>query len=367
MKDNKEMFLFTNLHSYKPNKLVERKTDNGYINYGTDNKYPDYIYDIYENCATLQSIINGSAEYTIGDGVIFKGLPESLNRKNSEGDTLEDIIMKITYDLWIFNGFGLQVQYNTFGQLVEIIYLDFRNIRTNEEGSRVYYNNNWNGLNTNDYESFPRFDINANKDKEPSQIFYYKGSRTRGTYPTPDYSAALISAETQIEIQKFHYSSIINNFMVNGVLNFNNATNIDSDIKDKIEKEINNKFAGAENAAKLLISWNEDKDKAVTFERLVDDNFDKKYEALAESTRDNLFISLRAIPVIFGLSVQTGFNTQEFKDAFALYNKTAIRPKQKILETQLKPLFGDIEFKKYNIEFEDEQDNININRQTEEQ
>ena len=355
MKDNKSKISLMKTAVYKPTILTETKSKDGYVSYGDDNNYPEYIYNIYRNCATLQSIINGSAEYTFGDGIIFKDLPETLNITNSEGETLQEVIQKLIYDLWIFNGFGFQVQYDAFHNPVEIIYLDFRYIRTNEDGSRVFYNDKWDRFNQNDYISLPCYSESELPVEETSQIFYFKGAKTRGVYPEPDYNAALISAETQIEIQKFHYSSIINNFMVNGVLNFNNASNVPEEVKDKIEKEINNKFSGAENAAKLLIAWNEDKDKAVTFERLIDDNFDKKYEALANSTRENLFISMRAIPVIFGLSVNTGFNTQEFKDAFALYNKTAIRPKQNIVERQLKPLLGEIEFKKYNIEFEDEQ------------
>ena len=352
-KENIKLSLFKTAE-YKPTILTESKSNDGYVNYGDDNRYPEYIYDIYDSCATLQTIINGSADYTFGDGIEFTNLPETLKYVNSEGEDLEDVIQRLVYDLWIFNGFGFQVQYDAFHNPVEILYLDFRYIRTNEDGSRVYYNDKWSRYKQSDIISLPCYDEHKGLLEETSQIFYYKGARTRGVYPKPDYNAALVSAETQIEIQKFHYNSIINNFMVNGILNFNNASNLTTDIKEKIERSIKDKFSGAENAANLFISWNDDKDSAVTFERLTDDQFDKKYEALAESTRENLFISMRAIPVIFGLTVNTGFNTQEFKDAFALYNKTAIRPKQRIMERQLKSLLGEIRFKKYNIEFENE-------------
>lgn len=116
--------------------------------------------------------------------------------------------------------------------------------------------------------------------------------------------------------------------MVNGILNFNNADNVSQENKEEIERAINDKFSGVRNAGRLMLSWNPDKEHGVEFQRLTDDQFDKKYEALAESTRENLFISMRAIPVLFGLSIQTGFNTQEYEEAFRLYNRTAIRPKQ---------------------------------------
>lgn len=357
MKDNKITVRMAETVKYKPTKLKESKSNDGYVKYGSDNKYPEYIYEVYSDCATLQAIINGSADYTFGEGVLFKEVPETLMDINSEGDSLEDIILKCIYDLWIFGGFSLQVQYDVFHNITELIYLDFRYVRTSADGEVCYYNDKWTGLTTLDYVELPCFNPDKEKYKdETSQIYYFKGSRTRGVYPEPDYRAALVSAETQIEIQKFHYNSIINNFMVNGILNFNNASNVSDEVKEKVEASINDKFSGSENAAKLMISWNEDKDKAATFDRLSDDQFDKKYEALAESTRDNLFISMRAMPVIFGLTVQTGFNTQEFKDAFALYNKTAIRPKQQIMERAFNELLGNIEFKPFNIDFSDEEE-----------
>lgn len=356
MKDNKINFCMAETVKYNPVKLNESKSNDGYVKYGSDNKYPEYVYNIYNDCATLQAIINGSADYTFGEGIIFKDIPKTLMETNSEGDKLDDILLKCIYDLWIFGGFALQVQYDIFHNITELIYLDFRYVRTNEDGSTCYYNDKWSGLNSKDYISLPSFNPDKEECREEvSQIYYFKGSKTRGVYPEPDYRAAIVSAETQIEIQKFHYNSIINNFMVNGILNFNNAANVSDEVKDKIEKAINDKFSGSKNAARLMISWNEDKDKAATFDRLSDDQFDKKYEALAESTRDNLFISMRAMPVIFGLTVQTGFNTQEFKDAFALYNKTAIKPKQQIMERVFSDIIGEIEFKPFKIEFSDEE------------
>jgi len=46
-------------------------TGKGYVYWGDDNKYPSYIYDLYTRSALLQSILNGCADYTIGDGVTF--------------------------------------------------------------------------------------------------------------------------------------------------------------------------------------------------------------------------------------------------------------------------------------------------------
>ena len=121
---------------------------------------------------------------------------------------------------------------------------------------------------------YPSFDSNS-----PTSIFYYKGEKTRGVYPIPTYNSAIMSIETQIEIKKFHKTSIKNNFTSNLLINFNNGIPTDEE-KKILERKIEDKFTGSENAGKFLISWNEDKDKQTEILRLESDNFDEKYQAL---------------------------------------------------------------------------------------
>lgn len=330
------------LPSYAPQEVKQELfKGKSWYTYGEDNKYPQYVYNTYSNCATLQSIINGSAEYTFGDGIKINGqLPMSFKDENVDGDTLEDVIQKLILDLWIFGGFAVQVQYNQLGGITELIYVDFRYVRTDKKANNIFYYDKWgeHGQGTKAIY-FPCFDPEKGKE-DGSQIFYYKGKGTRGVYPLPEYEASLISAETQIEINEFHYNSIINNFMVNGILSFNNAGNVEDDIKDRTEEDINNKFSGTKNAARLMVVWNEGKEKGLEFTRITDDNFDKKFQQLSEDVRQNIFISLRAMPVLFGLPNITGFADQDYESAFRFYNRTAIKPKQKEVTRVLDKILG---------------------------
>lgn len=315
--------------SYDP-VLGEEITIKGqdFIGWGRDNKYPQYLWHMYTNCATLQSIINGSADYTIGNGLIYgDNIPEHLREENEQGDTLEDVISKCTLDLWVYGGFAVKVRYSQFGTIARVEYVDFKCLRTDEDCNTIYYNKQFGSYGSNRADKYTFF---GTGNDVPAEIFYYKGNKTRSTYPVPDYCAALVSAETQIEIQNFHYSTIINNFVANGILNINGAENWDDDTKIRFENGVKNKWTGSHNAANILASFNDNTgNTGITFDRITDDNFDDKYNALSESTRDNIFISLRAIPVLFGLTVQTGFSETEYNEAFKLYNKTAIMPKQK--------------------------------------
>lgn len=127
--------------------------------------------------------------------------------------------------------------------------------------------------------------------------------------------------------------------MGNIIFNFDGYDPTDEEM-EIIERSTVEKFTDPENAGRIVVAFNRDKETGIRIERIPEDSFDEKYKALAESTRENLFIAMRAIPVLFGLTVQTGFNTQEYEEAFMLYNRTAVIPKQNEITTVFNKLFN---------------------------
>ena len=70
----------------------------------------------------------------------------------------------------------------------------------------------------------------------------------------------------------------------------------------------------------------------MTIERLSEDNFDERYNALKESVNKEIFISMRATPALFGCNPENnGFSEEEYAKASELFNKTMISPAQDTL------------------------------------
>ena len=210
------------------------------------------------------------------------------------------------------------------GGVAELYALDFQRIRVNEDLTKVYYSDSWGKWSSKALE----YDIYDGKSRKGTSIFYFKGHITRGVYPIPKYNGALAAIETSTEISKFHLNNILNNFAASAVISFNNGVP-EEEVKKKIEKDIQNKFSGSENAGRFILSFNQSKENATTIERLSSDDFDKKFEALQKSTTKDIFIAWRATPALFGLNPENnGFSKQEFLEAFELYNKTMVSPIQ---------------------------------------
>ena len=156
----------------------------------------------------------------------------------------------------------------------------------------------------------------------------------------PSYISATDAINTEIEIQNYHLNAIHNGFAVNAIVNFNNGIPDDNE-RQEIEEKINQKFAGSNNAGRTLISWNEDKDKATTVERLESDNLDKKFAQLAKDTQEAIFVAHRITSgtLLGRLPTNTGFTKNEYREAFEVFNATVIVPYQKQIISVLNKIY----------------------------
>ena len=327
-----------------------------FIAWGTDNQYPGYLFSLYEDCATLQSIINGTVDFVCGNDISCN-LPIFEKTVNKNGDTINDIIQRISTDYLIFGGFALQVIRNSLGEITELYWIDFTKIRSDKKNEVFFFSEDWcKSYGRVKYIIYPKFNPD---DSNPSSIFYYKGNKTRGTYPTPLYNAAITSCELEKKINQFHLSEINNNFLTSKIINFNSGIP-DDDLKNEIERNLNEKFSGSENAGRILISFNNNKDSETTVADIPQDEFGERYDSLAKRSTSQIFTAFRATPNLFGLPTETtGFNQQEFSEAFKLYNRTAVKPIQKVIVDTFDKIFGvdgSITIEPFNLEYDSEQE-----------
>lgn len=316
--------------------MEEVKNTKGWVNYGKKNDFPAYLWDLYLRSAVLQSVINGTADFVMGDGIkVDESLHIDTSKINSKMESWDDVLKRVISDYLIFDGFALQIIFNKIGQVNELYWLDFRNCRTNEDETVVYYSREWEKSSPKKIE-YPRYD---GTQTTGSCVFYFKGHKTRGVYPIPRYSGALNAIETSTEIARYHLSAIHNNFNGNLIINFNNGEPTE-DVKKDIERKIKNKFSGAENGGKFLVSFNDSKENGVEVVRLQDDNTDKKYDQLRKDTYKEIFVAFRCQPQLFGFVIEGSlFNKEEYKQAYELYYKTVVAPIQNDITSCLDKIY----------------------------
>lgn len=319
------------------------------VEWGTRNAYPDYLLELYNNVPTLRSIINGNIDYIAGDDVSIMPLQtEYTNQEmNGRGDSIREQVKDIAKDFEIYGGFALQVIRNLAGEIAEIYYMDMRYLRTNKDGNVFYYSEKWSKSNREVlvYPAFmPNLDWGRLSDEErnrhASSILFVKNVHTQ-VYPAPLYAASVKACEIERQIDEFHLADIDNHFVSSAIINFNNG-DPGQEMKEEIERELNEKFTGAKNGGRIMVSWNKNKESATDIVEFEVKDFGERYKALSEHSRTQIFTAFRAIPLLFGLTSEanTGFSTEEFEQSFKLYNRTQIQPVQRLICDAYDKIYG---------------------------
>lgn len=329
-----------------PTETVLRGKD--MVEWGDGNAYPDYILELYNNVTTLRTIINGTVDFICGDEIsIYPWNPAlKAGTVNARGDSVRAQVRNIAKDYETYGGFALQVIRDFFGRVSEIYHLDIRFIRMNKEGDVFYYCENWAKPGRKDVVRYPAFraDLDwANLDEEArnrnaSSVLFAKSVDTQ-VYPAPVFAAAVKACEIERGIDEYHLNALDNSFVSSMIVNFNNGIPTDQE-KAEIAADFDDKFSGKENAGRIVFSWNKSKDNATTFEYPKVEDFGDRYKALAEHSRQQIFCAFRAVPNLFGLPTSTGFNTEEYESAYRLYNRTMVRPVQRLIAEAYETILG---------------------------
>ena len=352
-KPSRAGFSFAAIDPYVDNKMilpVERfVSGKDLVEWGSRNSYPDYLLDLYNNVPTLRSIINGNIDFITGDDVSILPLTDNLpnGQMNNRGDNIREQIKDIAKDYEIYGGFALQIIRNLIGMVAEVYYIDMRYLRTNKEGNVFYYCEDWSKSGKKDVIVYPAYMPNLNWDtlddeqrnRNASSILYVKNIHTQ-VYPAPLYAASIKACEIERLIDDFHINSLQNQFVSSAIINFNNGDPGD-EMKKEIEDAINEKFAGAANGGRIMLSFNKNKESATDIVEFEVKDFGERYKALSEHSRQQIFTAFRANPNLFGIPTEgNGFANEQYAESFKLYNRTQIQPVQRLITDTYDKIYG---------------------------
>lgn len=311
-----------------------------FVSWGDNNDYPDYLNSLYENVPTLKSIIDGMVDYICGDDITVQS--EVFSKQvNNNGTSIKELVHDIAEDYARYGGFALNVVRNRAGNIAGLYYLDFSRCRSDKERTTIYYAEDWGkSYGRVKYCEYPSF---TNDPTANSSIYYFANTH-RSTYPSPLYAAAVIPCEVEKKINEFGINLLSNGLNSNFIINFNNGQPNDEQ-REEIELDIYEKFTGTENSGRPIIAWNNDKDHAVNIEKIDNDAWADKYTNLQKTSRSQIYNAFRCNPILFGIDQEnTGFNSQEFAEAFKLFNKTVIVPIQNKIINVFDKIFETTDF-----------------------
>lgn len=315
---------------------AEKMDRGGWVNFGPNNLFPQYLRELAQTGA-----VHGSLCISIGDMIAGKSLEAGVYNQRLEELNTYEVFYGCAHDYKKYGGFYIEVIY-TFDRenVAKLRHIPFEECRLGIQGEEeeicgVWHSNDWAAIKKkrNKPEFIPLFNV-AKKAEEPRQIYYCFNYTSGQFYPRPDYYSAINSIELAKEISVYHINNIVNGLMPSFIVSmFQGAP--DPEQQREMKRDWERELTGAKNAGKFIMTFNERDTPKPDITTFPLSDADKQYQFLSTESTSLIMVAHRVTtPLLFGIrDVATGFgsNKDEMAVGLEIFTNQVIEPAQRKL------------------------------------
>ena len=329
------------LSQYQERSYAESANSKGFVNYGDDNLFPQYLIDLFHSSSTHNALTTTIATMVFGEGFDATTLD---GRLAFDQWNLNDELRKACVDFQIQGGFALEVNWSLDRTTIaNVSHLPFENIRSgfvneDEKVDYYYYSRDWSSK-TEEVEEICTFDPERNID-HPTQILYVKPfSPGSFYYPKPCYTGSIDYIELDKEIGKYHINNIKNGMSPSFSIHFKNGIPPQEE-RNRIRMDIERQMSGASNAGKFIVTYSDDPERKPDFEPFQLSDAHNQYQFLSEEVTAKIMVGHRVTnPQMFGVAVPGKLGGGgELAESAALFEQNVVRPNRRIVEETVQTL-----------------------------
>jgi len=315
---------------------AEKMDRGGWVNFGVNNLFPQYLRELAQTGA-----VHGSLCISIGDMIAGKDLAAGVYQKRIDELNTYEVFYGCAHDYKKYGGFYIEVIYTYDRENVaKLRHIPFEECRLGihgeeEEITGVWHSNDWAAIKRkrNKPEFIPLFNI-AKKGEEPRQIYYCYNYTGAQFYPRPDYYSAINSIELAKEISVYHINNIVNGLMPSFIVSmFQGAP--DPEQQREMKRDWERELTGAKNAGKFIMTFNERDTPKPDITTFPLSDADKQYQFLSTESTSLIMVAHRVTtPLLFGIrDVATGFgsNKDEMAVGLEIFTNQVVEPAQRKL------------------------------------
>lgn len=191
--------------------------------------------------------------------------------------------------------------------------LDTRYIRTNSTRSKFWY----------------RLPATSEEVYTADEVIFVcsTGVSSDMPYPTPLVYPILQSVQTLNSIDDWHVNEITNGFSSQVMISLCNGIPSEEE-RNEIEEGIFSKYAGAENAGRIVLNFCDDLEHSAKVEAVPITDYQARFESLTKYCVNQIYSIFHITPSLLGLveGLSTGFNDVEYRSQLCLFNHFTIKP-----------------------------------------
>jgi hypothetical protein len=344
MNHNESNIVSLKLSEYVAKSDAEKVDRKGWVNYGDQNDFPQYLRDL-----SHESPVHGSLVVAIGDMIAGKGIQSEQYQAELDALNIDTLTYACAKDLKLFGGFFIEVIWSNdrtvISKLNAIPFEECRIAVNQEDESEIgiFHSYDWSNIRKkkNTPEFIPKYNY-LTREQEPRQIYWcftYTGS---DSYPRPDYWSAINYIELDKQISIFHINQISNGLFPSTIINFYNGQ-ATPEQKQQMMLDWENKMSGARNAGKVVMFFNERDQPKTEITPFPVNDADKQYQLMNDTAQQKIITAHRVTtPLLFGIRENTGFgsNKDEMAIGLEIFNKQVVEPYQAMINRSIEELLG---------------------------
>jgi hypothetical protein len=326
-----DLRVLTFAEARQPEFKEKKGVDGGYIKYGENNDYPEYIVDLYNKSSKHSAIIKSKVHYITGNGWSGEPDAQAFIDKANRVESLNDLTRKVSLDVEIFGGAYLEVIWDLAGNIAELWHCDYVKIRTNKDNTQYWYKEDW-----KDNKVKPLV-VAAFNPKQPTgkQILYIKEYRPNiGIYGLPSYFAALNYIESDIEVSKHILGNAQTGFSASKLITLPNGEPNDEE-KRNVDNRLRKTYSGADGKKYMIAFVNDISRKPVVDDLGTSDLTKEDFGRVDELIQTNIFSGHQVTtPSIMGIAEAGKLGSRtEMRDGYEIFKNTYVNAKQMHLES----------------------------------
>jgi hypothetical protein len=334
--ENKKIqFVIHNFNTSNAPQYIEKASRAGYIFYGEDNLYPDYLISLMNRSAKHNAILKRKAMMIGGNGWSsdnIDGIAAQFIANPYNELSLNDIVFRTSYDLELFGAFALEIIYSKDrSKIAEINYLPANKVRMSDCKKYVYYSDDWS--NTRKYTPVKKPIYNP-KNPVASQILYIKEYRPGSeVYGQPEYLSCVNWIDLEYSISLFHKNQVDNGFAPSMAITFRNGVPSDDEMRSVI-RQLQTDYEGATKAGKVMFLFADGENNAPIITPVELNDSDERFiELNKEITQGILTGHSITNAIIMGIPTPGALGAKnEILEGVEMLQAMYINPKQRIVE-----------------------------------
>lgn len=319
-----------------------------FVSYGLDNTNYTYIRKCYQNSPTNAAIINTVSKLIVSEGLFDR------NGIDIESYLSQEDVQKIALDYKMMGSYAIQVLWSADKTIGKITYLNVAKVflEINNTGDVIgyYYSFDPQNVNKSNTDWYPKFDGNFKEfeDEKKSgyrEILVVQRPDSDLFFPRCDYQSGLIWADMEFELGNTALSFSNQSFRGSTLVQMNSGIPPSEDLKRTYKKQIIDNLTGTSATGRVIISFNESSQNAMTVEQIELPEISKTFELFSSEAEQKLFVSHNVPPILFsGTKGGTGLgnNKEELESATASLMTRSINPMRKEIIQGLNKVFKHI-------------------------